>query len=333
MAKHISLREMYAELKEAGSTSDFPFLLGNVAHKKLLAAYRGVPSSWGKYALIGDLVDFKTHDRIIIGEAPDLLEYVQGAPAQAGNMPQDARYQLAAKTFGREWLLTRQAMINDDLNGFLRFSESYGRAAARKIAKTVVSLIEGNSLAYDGTALIAARGSIKNAVAGDLTPDNNGIAQLDSAYQLMLKQTDPKSGEKIGVTPWALLCGPDKVVTCQRLLHEGELRPINTVGGPVYNPFPSLLPGGVIMEPFLTIPNRVYMIANPAELPFVEIGFLNGKMDPDLLLKDSLAQRVMGGGDDPWGFDFDDMVWKIRHDWGVSPAYYQGIVAIGGGAA
>ena len=322
------LMSIYQDMKEAGTTSDFPFLLGNVAYKRLLKSFRGVTTKWDQYSLISDVNDFKTNDRIILGEAPDLLEVVESAPFENGAMPKDDRYQIQASTKGRLWVLSRQAVINDDLNGFLTWADKYGRAANRTISKKVIQLIESNGLTYDGSALFAAAHS--NTVAGDLTADDAGITKLDSAFAKFRNQTDPRSGEKITVEPWALLVPPSKEMTAMRLTQMGDLRPISTSGGPTYNPFAGKLQ--VIVEPLLTITSRCYLIAKPSDLHAVEVAFLQGKREPDLLLKRAETVRLMGGGEDPYGFEFDDMLWKVRHDWGAALGYYQGIVAIGGGA-
>lgn len=327
MARRRSLLEMYRELKEAGATDDFPNLLGNVAHKKLMKSFNGVVSGWSRYALIGDLVDFKTADRIVIGEAPDLLDVAEGGPYNAGNMPKDDKYQIQAKTVGREWMLTRKAIINDDLNGFMTWAAKYGRAASRTIAKQVVSVLQTNGLAYDGVAMFAAAHA--NTVAGDLTADDAGIVKLGVAIQKFRDQTDPRSGEKISVEPKFLVVPTNMETIAKRLITSTELRPISTSGGPINNPWAGKLE--VVVEPFLTISSRCYVMADPNDLHAVEVGFLNGKQEPDLLLKKPDSVRIMGGGDDPWGYDFDDMCWKIRHDWAVARAYYQAVVAVGGG--
>lgn len=329
-----SLLQMYHDLKEAGSTDDFPLLLGNVAHKQLMKSFRTPISPWRQYSKRGELSDFKTHDRIVLAEAPDLLPVEEGGAYQAGNYPKDDRYQIQGDTVGRSWTLTRKAIINDDLNGFLTWTDKYGRAANRTLAKQVTFVLEGNAVGYDGTAIFTAAHA--NTVAGDITADDAGVTKLSSAWQKMMDATDPRSGEKIGVTPWAVLCAPTKAVICQRLLGIGELRPISTSGGPVFNPFgpgsAMYLPGGVIVEPFLTrFPNRIYLIANPADMHFAEVGFLQGMEEPTLLMKKPESVRVMGGAEDPWGFEFDDMNWKIRHDWGIAAAYHQAVVGIGGG--
>lgn len=330
----MTLLQTYQALKEAGTSDDFPKLLGNVAHKKLLKAYNAKNSRWREWTAQGDLVDFKTHDRVILSEAPDLLPIDgEGQPYEDSGMPVDDRYQIKLGTKGRMFGLTRQAIINDDLNGFLRMPDAYGRGAQRTLAKDAVKVLEVNPTCFDGSALFASGHA--NTVAGNLTADDAGVVKLGSAWTKMANATDPRSGEKIGVTPWALLCAPTMAIVCQRLLGLGELRPVSTSGGPVNNPFAPggsmALPGGVIVEPFLTFTDRVYLIANPADMPVVEVGFLNGVQEPTLLFQKPQAQRVVGGGDDPYSFDVDDMWWKVRHDWATAVAQYQGVVGIGGG--
>jgi hypothetical protein len=68
-------------------------------------------------------------------------------------------------------------------------------------------------------------------------------------------------------------------------------------------------------------------MADPADCPVIETGFLDGKQTPDLLVKRINAVNL-AGGDDEWGYEFDDIEFKIRWDYAVQLAMYQGIYRI-----
>lgn len=317
-------------IREGATTSDYPFLLANVMHKALLKKFRGVVSPWQQYVLKGNLSDFKTHDRVILGEAPDLVP-VSESGEYVDSKFGESRYQIALETLGRKWNVTRKAIINDDLGGLLAFPEMYGRASARTMAKACAGILETNPLAYDGNALFSSR--TINGVAWNndghvsLTADLTGINTLDTARKTIRISQDPHSGEIMGIgSKLYLIVSPAKSMVANWLRTATQVR-----GGSsstlVENPMAGQFE--VLEDPFLTrFPNRAYLCVAPDELHFAEMGLLNGKVEPDILARAAQTVRV-GGGDDPYGFDIDDMEFKIRHDFKVQPAFYQGVYKIG----
>lgn len=318
-----SLLGAYNELKESASTSDFPLLLGNVQHKALLNGFRAVASAWREYVKIGDLSDFKAHDRIILGESPDLLEIPEGMGYTDSSF-KERRYQIQAKTYGREWSVTRQAVINDDLGGLTDVGGRFGRATARTLVKQIVAVLESNGSAYDGNPLFTAGHGNMSSTA--LTADANGIAALDAGFTAIRNSTEPDSGEKMGIGTSFKLLVPPALEMKARWLKAATGVFNGAASGLTLNPLN--LPQfnfDVVVEPFLTFAGRWYLLVAPSELHWLEVGFLNGKEDPDVLVKRAEAMRVAGGGEDPYGYEFDDIRYKVRHDWALSAAYYQGI--------
>jgi hypothetical protein len=81
----------------------------------------------------------------------------------------------------------------------------------------------------------------------------------------------------------------------------------------------------VVSEDYLLDPNDWYGFADPQEAPAMGTGFLNGDETPDIFLKDPGMRNVLGGTD-PYSMEFDEIVWKIRHEWGTAPLDWRGIV-------
>jgi len=67
-------------------------------------------------------------------------------------------------------------------------------------------------------------------------------------------------------------------------------------------------------------------MADPMDAHAIEVDFLNGKDTPDLLVKAADAMMV-AGGEDPYGYEFDDISYKVRWDYDVQVAYYQAVYA------
>jgi len=315
-----SLIKIYQELHEAHSTSDFPKLLADVMHKKLIRKFKGVSSPWRKYLERGDMADFKTHNRNWLEEAPDLIKKTEGGNYK-GSTVEEQSYAIQLETFGRTFSITRETIINDDTKELLKQPERFGRATGRTIAKDAVKLLEADGFCYDGKTLF--HNDHGNKVAGTLTNDAAGIALLAEMMTTVEDSTDEAS-QKLGIEAKMLVVPSALEDTALRITQGQQFIPVSTTGGTTQVGKVTRLE--VVKEPFLTSTTKFYVMATPEDAPIGEMGFLNGKEEPDLLVQKSDAVFSAGGGDDPWGYEFDDLNFKVRHDWAKARAMYQGVV-------
>jgi hypothetical protein len=316
-----SLMSMYLELKEAaGSADDFPYLLGNYQHKLLVDAFKGIPSTWPLWCWRTEVSDFKAHYRNMLGELQDLIQKpYPGAHQEDQNVRED-KWQIAAVEWGRDFSIGRQTIINDDLQAFQTVPQKLGRAAARTVAKyAVVTILEANPNAYDGVTLFHATNhvGIANLVTTALTLDATGLAALETAYKAILGAKD-EDGNKVGVMPKYLMVPIALKFVAEGFYNNdtvgvGAAQTTNTMKG-------KLVP---LTEPFLTSATKWYLFADPADVPCIEIAFLNGKDVPDLLVKKP-EYASLAGGDDPFGYEFGDLNYRARYDFGGAVGYYQG---------
>jgi hypothetical protein len=83
------------------------------------------------------------------------------------------------------------------------------------------------------------------------------------------------------------------------------------------NPLQGILPSdAVIRDPYLHDANDWYLFADPGTTPAFAIGFLNGREEPQVFLKNPEAKSTMGG-DDPYTWEWDSVDYKVRMDFGV----------------
>lgn len=321
-----NLLAMYHELKESASASDFPNLLANTMYKKLLVRFNGFPSPWRQYVLISNLADFKLNDRVILSEAPDLLEIEEDGKYEDAKFS-DAKYQIQMKTFGRTFTVGRQAIINDDLNGILTMPMMFGRSTVRTMVKRFLTLLMGGAKAYDNKVLFHLRtASTRNYIVD--TALANSAAGMQAVIDCMVKirnASDPDSGELLGLTPMAILTGTTLGPIARQLIRSAQILPVSTAGGGTYNEIGSL---GIIEEPLIdTVISATFwaVICSPQDAPLIEAGFLDGKAEPDLLVSKAEMVSMAGGAEDPYGYEFDDIHYKVRHDWAAALAYYQAI--------
>ncbi|MHB8949186.1 MAG: phage major capsid protein [Rhodoferax sp.] len=144
-----------ALIVRAMSTSDFPNLLGNAAGRVLLQSFDDSPAVLKQVARLNNLSNFKPRTVIRLpGGAPSLEKVNEGGEFTQGAIAEEANA-WSLTTFGRIVSLTRQAMVNDDLDAFSGLLTEFGRAAARREADELVSMLTGTPL-VDGTALFHA---------------------------------------------------------------------------------------------------------------------------------------------------------------------------------
>jgi phage major head subunit gpT-like protein len=120
-----------------------------------------------------------------MGGFPSLRQVREGAEYKYITT-QDKGETIALATYGEIFSITRQAIINDDLNQLTDVPMKMGRAAKATIGDLVYAVLTGNGKLSDGKALFHADHA--NLSAGAISVDS-----LDKARQNMRKQ---KEGER-----------------------------------------------------------------------------------------------------------------------------------------
>ncbi|MEQ1638972.1 MAG: ClpP-like prohead protease/major capsid protein fusion protein [Methylococcales bacterium] len=139
-------------IKAALTSSDFPQLLENVAGKSLMSGYDNEPAShklWTKESLVPD---FKLQKRVAVSEAPNLELVKESGEYKYGNMNEKGMG-FFMETYGKILELSRQAIINDDLNAFTTIPNGLGRSASRLESDKVYAILTGNPLMSDAKEL------------------------------------------------------------------------------------------------------------------------------------------------------------------------------------
>lgn len=142
-------------LQEAGSTSDFATYLNNKITKRLMWGYGEAPSAWRRYSKTYSVSDYKPLEFTRLSEQEDLLPVQEGGAYHDSAISQIVGPSVTVGKFGRTMSLTREALINDDLNQLRDRPAALGRAAARTLGKNINRKLRENPKAYDGTAIFA----------------------------------------------------------------------------------------------------------------------------------------------------------------------------------
>lgn len=180
------------------TTSDFPYILANVAHKSLFTGWDDAGETWQEWCDTGRVSDFKTHYSPRISEFDDLDELGELEEYEYGNRTEaQESYQIA--TYGKMVGISRQAIINDDLNAITRNFMGMGEAAARKVGDLPYAVLTGNPDMGDSNSLFDASNHSNLVAHGSGAAP--GITTLDAAFLAMGTQTDLKGKRRLNIRP------------------------------------------------------------------------------------------------------------------------------------
>ncbi len=260
--KHVGLSRHEIVRLALHSTSDFPEALANTANKTLQAAFQAYQSGWREIVRIRTAADFKQLASISVGDMPPLLKVTEGGEITSGTFGESAeKYALA--TYGRSIGVTRQLIVNDDLDFLSRIPAGFGVSAASLIADLVFGILTANAALSDGVALFHAT----HANLGDKVLSVAGVSQMRALFR---KQTGP-NGVKINVAPkyWVV---PAILETEALQIFVQEINPALVTSA---NPWKGT--GVPIIEPRLdAAPTVYYAVADPAMMDGIEVAFLEG---------------------------------------------------------
>lgn len=274
--------------------SDFPLLLANVADKAMMKGYEEADETFQLWTSIGTLGDFKPGKRVDLNTFPSLDKIQDGSEYKYADVGERGEtVQLA--TYGKMFSLTRQTIINDDLDAFTKIPRRMGRAAIRTIGDLVYAILTGNPRMADNEELFHA--VHKNLLAG------GGIttAGVDAMRVAMAKQSD---GNAVLNIRMAKLIVPVALEGTAKVVMESEYE----VGaGAKNNTIPNSVRGlaEVISDARLDLasPTTWYGAADQNIHDTIEVQYLDGNQAPTLEQQD--------------GWTRDGVQFKVRMDAGV----------------
>jgi HK97 family phage prohead protease len=255
------------------STSDFPFILANVANKRLMAAYTETGrtfTAWARNA--PPLPDFKQRSVVTLGAFANLVLKEEGANFTQGTVG-EAREVYNLATYGREVSFTREMAINDDLNAFDRLITLAGQAAARVEGDLVYATLTGSQVMGDGVELFHST-HLNLGTAG--APSETTLGEAD---QLMREQTG-LAGERLGFVGQYLVVPPKYRAAALR-----SVAAITPVKSTEVNPFANNYE--VIVEPRLRVAsnNQPWYLIAGAGAETVEYSYLDEAQGPQIMSK------------------------------------------------
>ncbi len=249
----------------AHTTSDFPQLLGGAVNRVLQVGYQRAPAAIKAIAAprpgvrdFRDITSIRFAGVSRLALVNEMGDVEHGTAAEAGET-------YRVRTWGRNFRLSREAMVNDDLSAFSAAS-LFGAAAAETEAAELVTLLALNAGAgpnlRDGAALF--RTASNNLAAAGTVLDVTNVA----AGIVKLRAHTDAAGNLVAAEPALLVVGPEQELPARQLIAAvtaGSLANVNPYTGAFE----------LVVEPRIT--GKVwYVFAAPSRVAVVEMATLEG---------------------------------------------------------
>jgi hypothetical protein len=306
----MSSDDLYTELARQfyNPTAAFPVIMDQTIRKSIVELYNHVPTTFQEITTKGSLPDFKTTSdhEYLIGGVGDFLKVPENGEIKPDMPRTELLPQRKLETYGKQFSMTRQAFINDDIGFLTRVPGLYATAAKKTIDKQVYKILFDNPAIFDGKTLFHA--DHKNLIGSGAAPSQ---ATIQAIILQMQKQTD-QFGEPIYMTPRTIVVPVGYEFDLAVIFHSAQVTGSdhNDIN-PLYN-----YPLKVVQSPLLNAMAGAnacpwFMLADQASARGIQVDYLNGQETPTV-------RRMETPG--TLGF-----TWDIWLDWGISVRDFRGI--------
>lgn len=287
-------------VKRAIATTDFPDLLTTTVGRQLRRFFEAVNGSWERLGSRTTVSDFRAKTGVQVDGAVTFDKIAEGGDYKSAKILQNSKATIAVETYGKLVSITRQAIINDDLDVFSRVPQIIAQGAKNLQAKMFWDMVINNVNTPDGVALFHADHA-NLAGAGATISETT----LNAAIVAMAKQKSP-AGEELGLSPKFLVVPIELQTLAKKLMASITATKTGDV-----NPFKDAFE--IISEVRLSRASATnwYMFADPSTIEGLIYAYLDGE---EGLFTESRTN-----------FDNDSVETKARMEFGVAAWEHRGI--------
>jgi len=312
---------------ESLSASSWNLVLGDSITRRLVAEYNQ-PSLQNWKNIVSSIVpinDFRTQRVDRIGGYANLPAVNQGAPYQPLTSPTNEEVTYSITKRGGTEDITLEMIANDDVRSISKIPQKLGFAAAMTLYQFAWDFITTNPTIYDSTALFTGTSGHANYVNNASGTALNQSA-LSAGRLLMRSQTGyGATNQFISLTPKTLVVVNDieelawQLVTSAVALPTAANTPPDSTGAANT---PNLHQGLnlIVLDyvPNATSTTAWWLVCDPNMCPTIEIGFYQGRQDPELFTQ---SDPTVGSV-----FNADKVTYKIRHIYSGAVLDFRGMV-------
>ncbi len=269
------------ELEAGFSTVDIGGILSNVANKFLLDGFFSVERTWRNISATRNVSDFKTVTSYRLIGTDQYEQVAPGGELKHGTLGNES-YTNKADTYGLRLSIDRRDIINDDLGAITTVPRKLGRGSGLKINDVFWTIFLNNSAFF-------TTGN-KNYLTGtDTVLSIDGLTKVEVTF---MELTD-SDGKPIGIMPAIMLVPTALSAIGSQLYKSMELRDTtSSTKYPVANPHQGKF--RVEVSRYLSNSHYTgnsakawYLLADPGDLPVIEVAFLNGQESPTIETADA----------------------------------------------
>jgi phage major head subunit gpT-like protein len=270
-SERISTGTLQPILMAAFATHTISNLLEAAVNKFLLSGFNAVEQVWQQISAVRSVSDFKAVNMYRLNGSFKFAKVGNAGELKvaAGS---DTKRSLSAETYGITTQLTRQDIINDDLNALSLIPQRIGRGAALSLNE----VIWGEFLSSNSSYYQAATAGSGNALS---------FSSLSAATTAFRKLSDP-DGNPLGITPRVLLVPPELELTAAQLMTQSLLiaSGLASTSSKTVEPSANVLAGRyrVVTSNYLTSASTWWLMADAADLNALDVVFLNGQQVPTI---------------------------------------------------
>ena len=214
-------------------------------------------------------------------------------------------------TYGRQFSMTRQAFINDDVGFITEIPGIYAMSAKRTINKQVYKILIENPAIFDGVSLFDS--AHNNLIASGAAPS---IDTMQALMMKLLQQKDP-FGDSIMVKPKYVIVPVGYGFKMSQIL-ETAMIDVTGIGNHTANALYQYRNQLTVIEEgalnaLAGAGNAVpwFIVGDKSYAKSIQVDYLNGQETPTIRRMETPGQL---------GF-----VWDIFLDWGITAVDFRGI--------
>jgi hypothetical protein len=291
-------------------SASFPAILDTAVNKSYVSGYQSFPATFDLWTVKGQLSDFKPSKTYSLGNAGEFSLVPEGGELKHDTTHTYQRPERKLQTWGRQFTMTREAIINDDIDLVTTIPSRYGAAAKRTINKQVYTILASNPVIFDGINLFDA--AHKNIVTVGSSPD---MAAMQNMVRILSTMLD-NDGETILAVPRYIIVPIGLGDVVRQIIGSVTITVnvagvVNSQSNPMYGRGLEVIEDAQLNE-FENGEFEWYLAANKISSPTIGVDYLNGNDIPNI-------RRIERSGQ--LGY-----IWDLYLDWCVTVYDYRGIV-------
>lgn len=286
-------------------TSLFTGIMDQTARTVFEKAYTEAETTYQHWTKRGTLKDFRPTKTYQVGTAGELLLVSQNGELKHDMVNAEEGPVRQLLTFGRQFTMSRQAFINDDVDFIATIPALYAQAARLGINRLVYQMLAKNPAIWDGKQLFSAdHGNIASV---------SGKPSVDSVSDMRMKMKKQKAaGGEVNLNiPAKFMLVPTTLETAAGQFIGSTVDPNQTnpnIKNPFFNSL-TIISDAELDDATANGEKEWYLTADQLRSP-IQVDYLNGVDMPTIVMKQPPAGQL--------GY-----MWDIYIDYGVTIVDYK----------